>query len=252
MKRIALITLAVAALAVAGCATDYKHYAKAHEVAAQATGVAEAARYKALGELGCSTNYVFDAAGKKIERQETKCDPETQRMAGMMLGIERLIGKQAGAMPALAEPYSFKDVIRDVAALAVPLANAGVTAYSVRKGGDVAIAQSNNARGIAESTNNTMRGLASDGFAAASALGARATTQITVTGDNNTTAGRDATTTTTNRTDCPQTADARGGGSGNSGNGAPGGNGAQGGASGQTGAGAPATITQTTNCTAGK
>jgi hypothetical protein len=111
--------------------------------------------------------------------------------------------------------------------------------------------------GVVRDTGIGVAGAVGGGYAGAlNAALSRPTYSITTTGNGNTVAGRDATTTTTttNTVECPQTASATGGQSGNAATGGSGGSapGATGGNGGNSGAAAPPQVNQRTDCAAGR
>ena len=268
-RRAALACAAFAALAVAGCASDYNRYASTSVDMAKAAEATKTARFTALQSLGCSTTFILDDTGKKVTKQEVKCDGETQRFAAFALAVAGMQAKDEAAAR-IEAPYTMGNAIRDVAGLIVPLANVGAQIYGIQKNAAVAITQSNNSTALGISTNGTFAGIANGGFGAlqgvaasafatASALGARPTNVTNVTGNGNATNGSTAdnsTTMTTSTNNCPGASGGNGapsGGTGNTGNGGTATTGPAGtsGTSGSTGTGGTGTA-GAVNCSAGK
>lgn len=208
MKK--LFFLALVAVSLAGCASDYGAYTKAVAAQQAATESTKAAKLKALGELGCSATYRFDDAGKKVVAQETKCDPEVQKFAAFALAVSGMQTAQE-QVAKIEAPYTMREALRDVAGLVVPLANVGAQIYGIQKNAAVAITQSNNSANVAMSTNATMGNIAASGLTAATniagagmataaTLGSKTTNVTTITGNGNATNGSSVTTTTTTST----------------------------------------------------
>jgi len=233
----ALIVLPL--LLVAGCATDYKHYADA--IAAQA-------RYQAIAET---------ERASAMRAALTADDPVARAVAANGMAIAdalRAVGA-GGRQTMIAPPKSLMEEAAQFVGAFSPWVAAGAQVYATKKGADVAIAQSTNAANVAMSTNATFSNIAASGFATASTLGSKPTIG-TINGDGNALFG--STTTQTTTVNCPQTTTAStgqagsgapGGTGGAADNGAQAGNGATGGAGGASGTSMPQA---TVNCVAGR
>lgn len=185
LRRIACAALcALAVVTLAGCASDYSKYAGTALAQTQATEATKGKRFEALGALGCTTSELVHEG--KVVRRETKCDPEAAKFAAFALAVSGMT--QAPEPQAkIAAPYTFGQAIHDVGQLLVPLANAGVQLYGVRRNADVSIAQSNNSAAVAISTNNTMAGIATGGFNAAAGIAGNGLAAATTLGNRPTT-----------------------------------------------------------------
>ena len=257
MKHLAIFIVILAALS--GCASnDFGRQLDTYRVVESARATEGAAKYTSLQVIATGAS----DSTKQVALQAWQAVAMVEQFG---------TSKRGDSMP-VAPPSAIDRGLQALSILAPIAGNVWTASYAK----NVATNASNNAAAVAineASARTAQLGVVKDAsIGVASAVGggyasafqsfaARPTTQITVNGDGNTTGGRDA---TTNKNDCPQTADASGGNSGASGNGgagAPGGNvsapgtggnGATGGQSGPTGAGAPGATTQATNCVAGK
>jgi len=126
MTRIALIVAAAAALLLAGCATNYEHYAKAIEAQAKYQAVAETERASA-----------FKAALESA-------DPVARAVAANGLGITealRVTGRGGGnGVTAIAPPKTMLEEAATLIGAFNPWVAAGAQIYGIKKGADVAIA----------------------------------------------------------------------------------------------------------------
>lgn len=140
-----IIAISIAALFMAGCATntDYKMYAETQAKIAQARAVAETAKYNALAEIAKSG----DSAAK----------------VAAVLSIQ--MGNMGGGsssqqnQPAIAAPEDLNQKLLRWAGVILPTVTQGLGiaaqlhAANVQK--QIAVTQSNNAAATAQSTNNT-------------------------------------------------------------------------------------------------
>lgn len=229
MKRIALIVAAAAALLLAGCATNYEHYAKAIEAQAKYQAVAETERASA-----------FKAA---LESD----DPVARAVAANGLGITealRVTGRGGGnGVTAIAPPKTMLEEAATLIGAFNPWVAAGAQIYGIKKNADVAIANINGTV-EAQRIQSGERVSIFDRFAStATTLGTRPSTVVT--GNGNAVNGSTADNSTTNTNNCPG---ANGGAGGNSGNAGSGGTNGAGGSS-NAGAGA---ASGPVNCSAGR
>lgn len=229
MKRIALIVAAAAALLLAGCATNYEHYAKAIEAQAKYQAVAETERASA-----------FKAA---LESD----DPVARAVAANGMGITealRVTGRGGGnGVTAIAPPKTMLEEAATLIGAFNPWVAAGAQIYGIKKNADVAIANINGTV-EAQRIQSGERVSIFDRFAStATTLGTRPSTVVT--GNGNAVNGSTADNSTTNTNNCPG---ANGGAGGNSGNAGSGGTNGAGGSSnaGQGAASSPV------NCSAGR
>lgn len=240
MKRIALIVAAAASLLLAGCATNYEHYAKAIEAQAKYHAVAETERASA-----------FKAA---LESD----DPVARAVAANGLGITealRVTGRGGGsAVTPIAPPKTWMEETATLVSAFSPWVSGGLNVWaavtSIKAGRDVQL-------GAQRAQVDTER-IRTDGTVSlfnrfgqtADTLGSR--DSVVINGNGNGVNGSTVDNRVTN--DCPQNVTAS---AGSGGNGAPGGNGGAG-ANAAGGGGAPAAagggVNQTpgVNCTAGK
>jgi len=229
MKRIALIVAAAAALLLAGCATNYEHYAKAIEAQAKYHAVAETERASA-----------FKAALESA-------DPVARAVAANGLGITealRVTGRGGGnGVTPIAPPKTMLEEAATLIGAFNPWVAAGAQIYGIKKNADVAIANINGTV-EAQRIQSGERVSIFDRFAStATTLGARPSTVVT--GNGNAVNGSTADNSTTNTNNC---LGANGGAGGNSGNAGSGGTNGAGGSSnaGQGAASGPV------NCSAGR
>lgn len=238
MKRIALIVAAAAALLLAGCATNYEHYAKAIEAQAKYHAVAETERASA-----------FKAA---LESD----DPVARAVAANGLGITealRVTGRGGGsAVTPIAPPKTWMEETATLVSAFSTWVSGGLNAWaavtSIKAGRDVQL-------GAQRAQVDTER-IRTDGTVSlinrfgqtADTLGSR--DSVVINGNGNGVNGSTVDNSTTNTNNCPSSATANGGNAGN-GQGAGGGTNGAGG-SGTGGTAPPTTGTATGNCTAGR
>jgi predicted small secreted protein len=238
MKRIALIVAAAASLLLAGCATNYEHYAKAIEAQAKYHAVAETERASA-----------FKAA---LESD----DPVARAVAANGLSITealRVTGRGGGsAVAPIAPPKTWMEETATLVSAFSPWVSGGLNAWaavtSIKAGRDVQL-------GAQRAQVDTER-IRTDGTVSlfnrfgqtADTLGSR--DSVVINGNGNGVNGSTVDNSTTNTNNCPSSATANGGNAGN-GQGAGGGTNGAGG-SGTGGTAPPTTGTATGNCTAGR
>jgi hypothetical protein len=238
MKRIALIVAAAASLLLAGCATNYEHYAKAIEAQAKYHAVAETERASA-----------FKAA---LESD----DPVARAVAANGLGITealRVTGRGGGsAVTPIAPPKTWMEETATLVSAFSTWVSGGLNAWaavtSIKAGRDVQL-------GAQRAQVDTER-IRTDGTVSlinrfgqtADTLGSR--DSVVINGNGNGVNGSTVDNSTTNTNNCPSSATANGGNAGN-GQGAGGGTNGAGG-SGTGGTAPPTTGTATGNCTAGR
>jgi hypothetical protein len=168
-----IITI-LCALSLTGCATaEYQAYADIHK----AQAAAQSARYQALADIA-------------------KQGDTTAKVAAVM-SLQLQGGAQGQSN--VAAPKSFGDQVLQWTAVLLPTAT---QIYSVGKQAQVGIAQSNNARDMAVSTNNAFVGMASK-IQAPAANVATTTTVGANSGSNSGNSGRLAGTSITDNTSTP-------------------------------------------------
>jgi len=157
------ISMILAALLLTSCASgpsNYALYADTQNKIAQASAIAEAARYTALAEIAKSG------------------DPATRVAA--VLSIQMGQGSNTRAQPQIAAPEDWDTKLLRWAGVLVPAAVQGLAIgaqmHAVNTQRQVAVTQSNNALATAQSTNNT--------FAAMSQNAANSNTNIATAGFN--------------------------------------------------------------------
>lgn len=158
MKKTILLLLA---LAVAGCAsTDYKLYAESQTAMQVAKSNAEAAKYAAMAAIA-------------------KEGDVTVKVAAMMAMVGQ--GGASHAAPRLDAPVSNGDIALKWATVLLPTT---VHAVGIVKNAQVAIRQSDNARDVALSTNQSFVGIAGKIQAPAANVSSTSSTASTVTTDS--------------------------------------------------------------------
>lgn len=282
MKRITTLIIAlIAALALAGCTTTgelegvraqrdvalaiiKENSAAADRAAARRADLAmerekrltaEAEAKKTKAHVAYLIADKADAGGKAAIAVTLALAQDAQPPAQ---DLERVAPPPAPMpVPTITVPKSAWDKGMDVFDRFVGLADRGLKVWSIAKAAQTQVdlmrlqEDGNTARngqmwgGIRDLSNST-RDVAHDGFVLGGTLGARATTEINVNGNNNNVGGRDATNTiVTNTNNCTSAPGGNGGGTGQAGGG--GTNGA--GGSNNAGDGAPS---GSVPCTAGK
>ena len=180
-----LASIALAAVLLTGCASEnYRLYAETQKSIANANAMAEAARYQALSEIA-------------------KQGDTTAKVAAVIS-----LNRGGNALPTqqqIAPPKSMAETALQWTGVLLPSI---VQGYSINANRQIAITQSNNATATAMSTNQTMQGIANAGFTAATTIGSRPTTSITVgrdynSGDNSGNNGQLVNGTVTNNTATP-------------------------------------------------
>jgi hypothetical protein len=244
--------IAICALALlAGCATNFEKQLDTYKAVELERSKEGSEKYKALSAIATGA----DASTKQVALQAWQAVAMVEQFGG---------GNRAREGMPTPPPTMFDKTLQTLSILA-PIAG---NVYGAYYGKTIAVNASNNAAAVAmnEATQRTAQlGVVRDtGVGVANAVGggyagalnaalSRPTYSITTTGNNNTVAGLDATTTTTTNTvECPQTASATGGQSGNAGTGGNSGAPGSAGNGGNSGTAAPPSVTQRTDCSAGK
>lgn len=219
MSRIALIVAAAAALLLAGCATNYEHYAKAIEAQAKYQAVAETERASA-----------FKAALESA-------DPVARAVAANGLGITealRVTGRGGGnGVTPIAPPKTMLEEAATLISAFNPWVAASAQIYGIKKNADVAIAAQQAAVESQRIQSGERVSIFNRFGQTADTLGGKPS--IVINGDGNGVNGSDVDN-SHNVNNCPQNVTGNAGGGGNGGNAGAGGNGATGGSGGAAGA----------------